>query len=621
MKNDAPKAEVSRLCANRLSLHSRRVRRLRFPSVFPVSERRERDVLAAGVFDEEAVLTNRELLVEPQSYSILNHVQMIEAGDYGLPEFQRTFVWDEERVRLFWESLHRGFPVGQLMFWEPENQADFPMRSFGRNQADLAAGRRYAAIDGQQRLTAVWLVLKGDIPLRFDLDRGQFTYRDTPKSVRLDILARRNTADAMSRNFFFVSASGDQQESFAGSLHNLNATLTGRKIPSQTIRHADYPTVVRIFDRINTQGIPLSEAQIALASISTKWPGVFRRTFEELKKLNDEVGFDRIEDPNFIVQAWTAVHTGQHLIKHLAPQAEDSAGSRYVSMATAELFEQSWSRLQRGIEGLIRLMRDELHIDNFQFIKQYAPLIPVINFLAHRENPVEQDKNSLTKWLLMAFAQSRYSVRSQTKLREDIKATGPQGGLTSLFTHRWEALDPTRFAITEEELLKEVFNSGYSTLLYIVMRGRNAVDWLTPEIRVGDKLGDDGRDAWEFHHIFPNATFAGERADLRNRKESAEQEQDEASVKSLEDERVRLESRVRSIGNLAFLTPSSNQSIGERPPSEYLAEICKQPGGEDRLARQFVPLDRNLWMHKNFEEFCRERCRLIVRAAKESLGL
>jgi hypothetical protein len=281
---------------------------------------------------------------------------MIEQGDYGLPEFQRTFVWDAERVLRFWESLHRGFPVGQLMFWEPGNEADFPMRSFGRNQGDLARNQgdlprreRYAAVDGQQRLTAVWLVLKGDIPLRFDLDRDQFTYRELRNSIRLDILGRRNIAEAMRWNFFFLSASGDQQESFAERLYSLNATLTGRTIPSQKIKHANYATVVEVFRRINQQGVPLSEAQIALASISTKWPGVFRRTFDVLRELNDEVGFDRIEDPNFIIQAWTAVHTGQHLIKHLAPQTENGARSRYRSryatLATAESFEQSWNKL------------------------------------------------------------------------------------------------------------------------------------------------------------------------------------------------------------------------------------------------------------------------------------
>jgi hypothetical protein len=152
------------------------------------------------------------------------------------------------------------------------------------------------------------------------------------------------------------------------------------------------------------------------------------------------------------------------------------------------------------------------------------------------------------------------------------------------------------------------------------MRQANAVDWLRPDIRVGDKLGDDGIEAWHFHHIFPDATFAGERGQFRNSKESAEQEQDEESVRSLDAKRESLEGRIRSVGNLAFLIPRSNQSIFDRLPSDYLAEICEQPDGDERLRRQFVPLDRKLWVHQKFDEFCLERCRLIVLAAKELFG-
>ena len=132
-------------------------------------------------------------------------------------------------------------------------------------------------------------------------------------------------------------------------------------------------------------------------------------------------------------------------------------------------------------------------------------------------------------------------------------------------------------------LLGEGFKSGYSTLLYILMRRAEAVDWYVPDIRVGDQLGTDGIEAWHFHHIFPDANFAGERAQLRNEKEAAEQGNDEASVKSLDDKRAALDGRIGSVGNLAFLTPSSNQSIGERLPSDYLAEVCEQPDGEEHL--------------------------------------
>jgi uncharacterized protein with ParB-like and HNH nuclease domain len=65
-----------------------------------------------------------------------DHVKLIEAGDYGLPEFQRIFVWDDNKVRDLWDSIYRSFPIGQVMLWEPTG-GEFPVRSLGLRQSDL----------------------------------------------------------------------------------------------------------------------------------------------------------------------------------------------------------------------------------------------------------------------------------------------------------------------------------------------------------------------------------------------------------------------------------------------------------------------------------------------------
>ena len=554
------------------------------------------------------------LLVEPQDRSVVDHVLLVERADYGLPEFQRTFVWDDQRVLRLWESLRIGYPIGQLMFWEPDG-VDFPMRAIGRDQHELSRNAKFAVIDGQQRLTAIWMVLRGEIPLRYDLQRQQFYYgRPTENSISLDILRERNLADAAAWNFFFFTATGSQQKTFAKELSTLNAVFTGRKISSQTIQHAPYPVAVNIFKRLNQQGEPLSQAQISLAGISSKWSGVFRRTFDLLKHLNDEMGFDRIEDPDFLILAWTAVHTGQHLIKHLAP--DEGVKSKYTALATQEAYEQSWGKLENGVNGLIELMCDRLGLTNFQFVKAYYPLVVVINYFANRNGVSEKDKERLTQWLLMSFIQSRYSVRAQSKLREDVKATGPSGGLVNLFTHRWEPLNPDVFVLDERALAKESFRSAYTTLLYILMKKKGAVDLVCPTVLVGDPSAN-----WHFHHLFPQENFDGERAELRNKLEDAQQNGSDEDEFVVRNEMQSLESRINTVANLAFLTPESNSSVGSRLPSDYLAEICALPGGEDRLRAQLIPLDRELWMHDAYPRFCEERRRLIAQAAKDLLSL
>src|SRR5262245_52273005 len=122
----------------------------------------------------------RVLDVESHSLKVEQHIKRVADGTYRLPEFQRTFVWNDDRIARLWDSLYHGFPIGQLMLWEPE-AVSFPMRSLGRRQVEVEAGRRpLAIIDGQQRLTALHLVLSGEIRLRFDLEQERFVYGDGP---------------------------------------------------------------------------------------------------------------------------------------------------------------------------------------------------------------------------------------------------------------------------------------------------------------------------------------------------------------------------------------------------------------------------------------------------------
>lgn len=50
--------------------------------------------------------------VDHQDRPVSDHLKAMADGRYGLPEFQRTFVWDNDRILKLWESLYEGYPVG-----------------------------------------------------------------------------------------------------------------------------------------------------------------------------------------------------------------------------------------------------------------------------------------------------------------------------------------------------------------------------------------------------------------------------------------------------------------------------------------------------------------------------
>ena len=366
---------------------------------------------------------------------VSQYVQEIFLETYVLPEFQRTFVWSNDKVKKLWESLYDKYPIGQLMFWGDGTETeDFPVRALGLKQKEIKGGIR-VIVDGQQRLTAIWLVLTGDIKLYFNLESKKFTYDSRGENtLKLDIMNNRSYDEVLKMNFFFAHASSIQGQTFATELHNLNSMISNTYIPFQVVTHVDYNTVVNIFRRLNELGVPLNESQIALASVSITWKGVFRRTFDLMKIINTELNYEKNEDPDLVVRAWTCVHTGQHMIKHLAPESKES---KYCQLATVEQYEKSWAKLENGFSKTIELMKQRFDLSNYQFIRGYNSIIVLTNYFANHEI-IDYQELDLSKWFIQSLIVGRYSERATTRFREDIKATNaksklPRGRATGHF--------------------------------------------------------------------------------------------------------------------------------------------------------------------------------------------
>jgi hypothetical protein len=80
-----------------------------------------------------------------------------ESGELQLPDFQRSWVWDDERIRSLLASISQAFPVGAIMTLENGGSVDFKPRAI--QGAPAAAGERKPLcllLDGQQRLTSLY---------------------------------------------------------------------------------------------------------------------------------------------------------------------------------------------------------------------------------------------------------------------------------------------------------------------------------------------------------------------------------------------------------------------------------------------------------------------------------
>ena len=131
--------------------------------------KRKRPKQLDGASDEDDSSASREPRVrgrapifEPGQRAIASLVDDVERGVIALPDLQRPFVWEDTKVRDLLDSLFVGFPVGTLVFWHTTNDKD--AHALGAERPGLRATT--LVIDGQQRLTALYAVMKGLKPRR-----------------------------------------------------------------------------------------------------------------------------------------------------------------------------------------------------------------------------------------------------------------------------------------------------------------------------------------------------------------------------------------------------------------------------------------------------------------------
>jgi Protein of unknown function DUF262 len=97
-------------------------------------------------------------------------LSLIDLGSIALPEFQRGYVWNRDQVRSLMQSLYRRYPVGSLLVWATRSED-----AHARGDGAVAPGVVKLLLDGQQRMTSLYGIIRGRPPKFFDGNAEAFT--------------------------------------------------------------------------------------------------------------------------------------------------------------------------------------------------------------------------------------------------------------------------------------------------------------------------------------------------------------------------------------------------------------------------------------------------------------
>jgi uncharacterized protein with ParB-like and HNH nuclease domain len=212
-----------------------------------------------------------------QISTVLDHV---DSGHMALPQFQRGFVWNRDQVRGLMFSLYKRHPVGSLLVWITKSET-----AETRGDGDLAPGMVKLLLDGQQRITTLYGIIRGAPPeffdgnlnaftdLYFNLESEEFSFymptkmKGDPFWINVTHLMR----DGISPYVTKLSSIPEVRDNLDLYINRLNAIYTIKEVAIHTdeVTGEDktVDVVVDIFNRVNSGGTKLSKGDLALARI------------------------------------------------------------------------------------------------------------------------------------------------------------------------------------------------------------------------------------------------------------------------------------------------------------------------------------------------------------------
>jgi len=584
---------------------------------------------------------------KPVSYELSQLLGDIDLGKLALPELQRPFVWDRVAVRDLLDSMYRGFPIGYLMLW---NAADVDSRFIGTD------GKQHTPtefiIDGQQRLTGLYAVMKGSEVLFKDFTRGPIRLAFRPRDGRLEVAGAATDKDPEFLSSVTNLWTGEDWEVIDAFVERLGAAnpdalVDGRE---KIIRAAlgrlagleDYPflavqighdideeQVAEIFLRVNSGGTSLTQADFILTLLS-----VFRE--------DDRRRLERFAEETRIVPASGTPSP----YNHLASPAADQLLRVAVLVGFYRGRLQSVVSLLRGgsLDGDATLTESDRHaqldkltaaIDKVLDLTSWHEYIKTLMAAGFRrageissENNVllvyalyligrgyglshSELRTTIARYFFMSSLTGRYTGSFEAQITQDVQAftaaEDANGYLARLRQVISTTLTNDYWTITLPEALSTSAGRGPSLFAYaasLCLLNARVPPFVVETVDHEQKAALYIRDLFDpvlvpkkapvdRHHLFPRKY-----------------------LKTLGVSGIR---NVNQIANLSYVEWPENIEISDKAPGDYWPRYEAQFTAEDRF-NHALPDD---WDQMSYDTFLEERRKSmagVVRKGFESIG-
>lgn len=520
-------------------------------------------------------------------------LEKIDDNQLFVPAFQREYVWKRDDAKQLIDSLIKEYPTGTMLTWETAN----PPELKGPHKYSEKQGAVRLLLDGQQRVTTLYMLINGDIPTYYTLPeimndtRGLYVNVETLElSYYMKTRMENNPSWQNITDVFRGKVSAfDLQAKFAAAgkdltmdeLKRLNDNINAitrikeREFPEQTIPvKATIREAIDIFYKVNASGVALTDAELALAQISGYWPQARDRFKAKLAALEKE-GF--VFKLDFIVYV---------LLGCLYYQGSDM--KKLHDADNGEKIRAAWDRLEKQVlDYVVNVMRANAFVDHSDEINSPYALVPIIVYCFGKNGKhlTDFEIRKMVKWFFYSQVRTRYVSQLPQKLDRDLRtvAESPQpfDALLQVIA------EENRLEILPAEFVGRAVQHPLFSMVRWYLKSRGAVCFTTG-MSLRRNMGSKYQ--LERDHIFPYSKLK--------------------EVGYGEGNRVKY-ALAQELTNRAILTQVANRSKSAAFAADYLAEVKQK--FPRALDLQCIPDDPELWKIENYEQFLEERRKMLAK--------
>jgi len=559
------------------------------------------------------------------SYTLSNLLGFIDMGHIGLPELQRPFVWPNAKVRDLFDSMYQGFPVGYLLFWESGAEGQYkPVGGIAKQKAP-----RLLIVDGQQRLTSLYAVLRGQPVLRKDFSKECIkiafkpidqTFAVSDAAIRrdpqyIDDISRLWSGDVHWREFedAFIARirerdglSKEDEHAIVDAIDRLKDVQEYPFTALELNPEVTEEEVAEVFVRVNSKGVTLNQADFILTLMSVYWDDGRKQleTFcrqARVASAGPASPFNHyIEpDPDQMLRVSVALAFRRARLQHVYSVL------RGKDMETGEVSE---SRRDKQFRLLREAQDYVLDLQNWheyfkcllragfrsgQMVSSEAGMLYTyaLYLIGRRDFGVDAAtlRAVIARWFFMSQLTGRYTSSPETVMEQDLgrlrRAKDAAGFVTVLDEVIDDKLTGDFWTINLVNALATSSPNSPSLFAYnasLGLLGVKVSELLDPAVKAP-------KTALERHHLFPKAYL-----------------KKKLGIEDIRD--------TNQIANYALVEWSTNIEISDKPPATYWPkEVSAKAIASAELKKMMhwhaLPLG---WEEMDYREFLDKRRRAIA---------